>query len=186
MYCAERPERNGADGGGYQKGGGEKAGKKEEREKIETQEASQAVGTLPFSASLTSWLSCSNISSWQLVRDTSEIFDYKQRWVISLVSGFVKSTCYITKPKCWVYLDSTPVASAVLGELLWLQMLIRYSCDIYYQKLVIESFVNCHILNLGITLIFFHLFLRACVGPAWVFATILLKKLCNSFCGSRI
>lgn len=63
MYCAERPERNGADGGGYQKGGGEKAGKKEEREKIETQEASQAVGTLPFSASLTSWLSCSNISS---------------------------------------------------------------------------------------------------------------------------
>ena len=91
----------------------------------ETQEASQAVGTLPFSASLTRQLSCSNISSWQLVRDTSEIFDYKQRWVISLVLGFVKSTCYITKPKCWVYLDSTPVASAVLGELLWPQMLSR-------------------------------------------------------------
>lgn len=126
----------------------------------ETQEALQAMGTLPFSASLTSWLSSSNISSWQLVRDTSKIFDYKQRWVISLVLGFVKSVCCVTKPKCWVCLDSTPAASALLRELLWLQMLSRYSCDIYYHKLVTESFVNCHVLNLGIILIFFIYFYK--------------------------
>lgn len=60
----------------------------------ETQEASRAVGTLPFSVSLTSRLTCSNISSWQLVKDASEIFDYKQRWVISLVLGCVKSTLH--------------------------------------------------------------------------------------------
>lgn len=80
--------------------------------------------------------------------------------MVSLVLCFVKSTCYITKPKCWVYLDSTPVASAVLGELLWIQILSRYSCGIYYQKLVTESFVNYHVLNLGITLIFFIYFYK--------------------------
>lgn len=150
----------------------------------ETQEAWQAVGTLPFSASLTSWLSSSNISSWQLVRDTSKIFDYKQRWVISLVLGFAKSVCCITRPKCWVCLDSIPVASALLRELLWLQMLSRYSCDIYYHKLVTESFVNCHVLNLGIIL-FFFVYFTSLYWPCMSFYN-LPKKLCTSVCGSRI
>lgn len=80
--------------------------------------------------------------------------------MIFLVSGFVKSTCYMTKPKWWVCLDSTPVASAVLGLLLWLQIISRYSCDIYYQSLWLKFFVNCQGWNLELTLRFFFHFCK--------------------------
>lgn len=161
---------------GTRKGGAEKVGEKgnfscdsEEREKHK--KLCKQWGHCLFQPLSLAHNHAATLSSWQLVRDTSKIFDYKQRWAISLVLGFVKSTCYMTKPKCWVSLDSTPVASAVLGEC----SDYRWSVDILVIFIIKSLWlkVSCELpqSEFRINTDIFYSFLQAYVGPAWVFVT---------------